>query len=109
PHVHVFMNVPGAKGTVNWAIELESPIDLQKNGWSRETLRPGDKLRVDGLAARNGSHQAWGTTVVMRATGKAILSVAAKPPAAPLEARPTPRWPDRQPRLGAVQGGTQGY
>ena len=109
PHVHVFMNVTDAAGAVNWAIELEGPIDLERSGWSRETLRPGDRVRVAGFAARNGSHQAWGNSVVMRATGKAVYNVTLTPPAAPLEPRPTPRWPDKQPRLGAAQGGSTGY
>ena len=110
PHVHVFMNVRNAKETVNWAVELESPIDLQRNGWSRESLRPGDKIRVEGMAARNGSHQAWGTSIVQSATGKGVLNVSLSTPPPPLSARPTPRWPDRQPRLGASSpGGTQGY
>ena len=109
PHVHVFMNVPDAAGLVNWAIELEGPIDLERSGWSRETLRPGDRVRVAGFSARNGSHQAWGNSVVVRATGKSVYNVTLTPPAAPLEPRPTPRWPDRQPRLGAAQGGSTGY
>jgi hypothetical protein len=109
PHVHVFMNVTEAKGLVNWAIELEGPIDLERSGWSRETLRPGDRIRVAGIAARNGSHQAWGNSVVMRATGKGVYNITLAPPAPPLALRPTPRWADRQPRLGAAQGGSQGY
>jgi hypothetical protein len=109
PHVHVFMNVSNPTGIVNWAIEVESPIDLQRNGWNRETLRPGDRIHVEGLAARNGSHQAWGNSIVVRATGHNVFTVSTTPPAAPLEARSTPRWPDRQPRLGSSPGGTQGY
>ena len=110
PHVHVFMNVSNPKGIVNWAIETESPIDLQRNGWSRETLRPGDRIRVDGLAARNGSRQAWGNSIVLRATGRSVFNVSVSVPPTPLEARSTPRWPDRQPRLGAAaQGGAHGY
>jgi len=110
PHAHVFMNVADAKGgEVNWAIELEGPIDLERSGWARDTLRPGDKIRVSGIAARNGSHQAWGNSVVVRATGKSVYNITTTPPAPPLEPRPTPRWPDRQPRLGAAAGGTQGY
>jgi hypothetical protein len=110
PHVHVFMNVADAKGAVvNWAIELEGPIDLQMNGWSRDSLRPGDRIHVDGLAARNGSHQAWGNSVVLRTSGKSVYNVSLAPPAPPLEPRPTPRWPDKQPRLGAPQGGSPGY
>ena len=35
PHVHVFLNVRGAKGEwVNWAIELQSPIELADSGWN---------------------------------------------------------------------------
>ena len=34
PHVHVYVNVKDARGQVlNWAVELESPIDLQQSGW----------------------------------------------------------------------------
>jgi Family of unknown function (DUF6152) len=109
PHVHVFINVTDARGVVNWAIELEGPIDLQRDGWSRDSLRPGDKVHVEGIAARNGSHQVWGNSVVLRATGKTVYSLTLPPPAPPLEPRPTPRWADRQPRLGAAQGGAQGY
>ena len=72
PHVHVFMNVQDAQGQlVNWAVELESPIDLQQSGWTRDTLQPGDAITVQGIAARNGSRQVWGRSIVMTATGKA--------------------------------------
>jgi hypothetical protein len=33
PHVHIFMNVRDAKqGTLNWAVEIESPIALSQSG-----------------------------------------------------------------------------
>jgi hypothetical protein len=108
PHVHVFVNVGVGADVVNWAIELESPIDLEDSGWSKTTLLPGDKIAVEGIAARNGSHQAWGKTVVTSA-GRKVFTVNVAPPALPLEARATPRWPDRQPRLGAPAAGLQGY
>ena len=47
PHVHVFMNVKDAKGEVmNWAVEIESPINLESNGWTEATLQPGDAITV---------------------------------------------------------------
>src|SRR5688500_1607285 len=50
PHVHVFLNVRGPKNEVaNWAVELASPIELQESGWSRESVQPGDTVRVDGF------------------------------------------------------------
>jgi hypothetical protein len=108
PHVHVFMNVRDGKSqTLNWAIELESPIDLQESGWTRESLKPGDAITVQGLAARNGSRQAWGKSIVMTSSGGKVLTVSAASP--PRHGGPTPRWPDGRPRLGAPVPGPQGY
>jgi hypothetical protein len=109
PHVHVFMNVRSGSQTDNWAIELESPIDLEQSGWSRDTLHPGDGVVVDGMAARDGSHQAWGRSLVVSATGRQVLNVSLTPPPIPLRPRPTPTWPDGQPRLGPAPGGIEGY
>ena len=37
PHVHVFVNVRGAKGELdNWAIELESPITMSLKRSSKD-------------------------------------------------------------------------
>src|SRR6185503_17719299 len=68
PHVHLFMNVQSGNNVANWAVELESPVDLGKGGWTRDVVKPGDALTVQGLAARNGSRQVWGNSVVLSAT-----------------------------------------
>ena len=109
PHVHVFMNVKTGNALVNWAIEIESPIDLQQSGWSRDSVQPGDSITVQGISARNGSKQAWGNSIVMTGTGRRVLNVIPLAPPPPLQARPTPRWADKQPRLGPPPGGIQGY
>jgi hypothetical protein len=110
PHVHIFMNVRDAKGAqVNWAVEIESPILLNASGWNAESLKPGDAITVQGIAARNGSRQVWGNRVALTAGNKQVFTLAPLTPIPPLAARPTPRWPDKQPRLGGVTGGVQGY
>jgi hypothetical protein len=110
PHVHIFMNVRDAKqGTLNWAVEIESPIALSQSGWNENTLKPGDAITVQGMAARNGSRQVWGNTISLAPSGKRVFNITPMAPAAPLQARPTPRWPDKQPRLGPIPGGVQGY
>ena len=110
PHVHVFMNVRNAKQELeNWAVEIESPIELQHSGWLRESVKPGDSIRVEGISARNGSRQVWGRSIVLTGTGRQVLNVTATEPPKPLAARPTPRWPDKQPRLGPLPGGVAGY
>ena len=109
PHVHVFMNVTEGEAIVNWAIELESPEHLRRSGWNRESLIPGDAITVDGMAARDDSRQAWADSIVMTETGREVMKVVSKEPPALLAPRPTPRWPDGQPRLGPVSGGVEGY
>src|SRR3982750_3880007 len=66
PHVHVFMEVRDAKGaTSSWAVELESTVDLRRSGWTPETVKLGDAVTVEGMAARNGSRQAWANSFVV--------------------------------------------
>jgi uncharacterized protein DUF6152 len=108
PHAHVFINVgePGGK-VVNWAIELESPVDLRRQGWTRNALSVGDVVTVDAIAARDGSKQAWSLSMVVARTGQRVFfpRPTAEPPATN---QPTPRWPDGHPRLGAMPDAT-GY
>jgi hypothetical protein len=108
PHVHIFMNAQGTNPPQNWAIELESTVDLRRSGWSRDTLKIGDAITVQGMAARDGSLTAWGNSVVVTSTGRRVFTVTpAQPP--PDQAGPTPRWPDGQPRLGPPPGQIMGY
>jgi hypothetical protein len=108
PHVHIFINVTNGTAVANWAVELESPVDLGKAGWGRDSVKPGDALTVQGISARNGTRQVWANSVVMSSNNKKLFDTAnaPKPPAGP--GGPTPRWPDNQPRLGPPPGQT-GY
>src|SRR4029079_925665 len=108
PHAHLFINATDRGGrTVNWAIELESPVDLRRQGWTSSTVSIGDVVTVEGIAARDGSQQAWSLSMVLARTGERVFfSRPVAPPAA--THKPAPRWPDGQPRLGAVPGET-GY
>jgi hypothetical protein len=110
PHVHVFLNVRGQKGEwVNWAVELASPIDLQDSGWNRDSVQPGDTLRVEGHPARNGSRQVWSNVMTLSRTGRQVLNVKPATPPVPLAKRPTPVGPNGVPRLGSLPGGVEGY
>jgi hypothetical protein len=75
PHVHIYMNVRNNNDADNWAIELESPIDLQASGWTNDSVKPGDAITVTGITARNGSRQLWATRSSMTGTGKEVLHV----------------------------------
>ncbi len=113
PHVHILMDVVEGNTVKNWAVELESTLDLERSGWNLNTLKPGDAVTVQGMLARDGSPQIWGDSVVLTAGNKRVLNVseAAKAflrPVANLPARATPRWPDGKPRLGP-EPGEKGY
>src|SRR5262245_44071344 len=68
PHVHVLINVQEGQRTTSWAVELESPVDLERSGWNRNSLKPGDAVTVQGILARDGSKQVWGNSVVLTST-----------------------------------------
>src|SRR5262245_36936882 len=54
PHAWIYMDVTNDKGErVNWSFELPSPNTLMRRGWTRESLKPGDKIKVTGVPARN--------------------------------------------------------
>jgi hypothetical protein len=109
PHVHVFMNAKGKDGAVqNWAVELDSAIALERSGWKPSSVKPGDRLKVDGLLARDGTRQVWGESVEMAGSGHPVLFATDLKPIAPDAKRPAPHWPDGVPILGAADS-TDGY
>ena len=56
PHVYIFFDAPDGKGNVDqWSCESINPGMLSKQGWSRRTLNPGDKVTIIGFPARVGS------------------------------------------------------
>jgi len=108
PHVHLLVDVKDTARITNWAIELESPVDLQRGGWTRETLKPGDVVTIQGLSAKDGSKQAWANSIVVAGTNKRVFTLTAAPRRDSQPAKPAPRWPDGQPRLGPSPG-ERGY
>lgn len=108
PHAHIFMNVGTGNNLANWAVELESVVDLQRAGYRRDTLKPGDSIVVQGILARDGSRQIWGNSVVLAAGNRRVFNVPEETQTASRASGPAPRWPDGKPRLGPVTG-TTGY
>jgi hypothetical protein len=108
PHVHIFMNVTSGNRIDNWAVELESTVDLAKGNWTRETLKAGDSITVQGPVARDGTRQVWGNSVTLATGNRRVFDLTGVKPRAMPAAQPTPRWPDNQPRLGPAPGQT-GY
>src|SRR5262245_30313986 len=67
-HAWIMMDVINAKGEkVNWSFELPSPVTLMRRGWKRDSVKPGDRLKVTGAPARN--HPAIGIANTIRDGG----------------------------------------
>jgi hypothetical protein len=55
PHTYVYLDVKDDKGTtVKWVTELRSVPNLSRVGWTRDTLKPGDKITAHGHRAKDG-------------------------------------------------------
>ena len=56
PHAQVFFDATDAQGQViHWSAEAVDPSSLERHGWRRDILKPGDHVTVFGHAAKNGS------------------------------------------------------
>ena len=44
-----------SKRAVTWTVEFQGLNDLSRSGWMPETFRRGERLRVSGALARDGS------------------------------------------------------
>ena len=74
PHAYLFIDVADAQtGSVtNWEIEMGSPNGLTRLGWTRNLLKPGDAVTIEGSLGRNKSNLANARSVVMTGTGKKL-------------------------------------
>jgi hypothetical protein len=57
PHTWVWLDVPNDHGGVEtWGFEGMSPNYLGRRGWTRTTLKPGDKLTVTFRPMKDGEN-----------------------------------------------------
>src|SRR3954453_15976558 len=66
PHVYFYIDVEDESGKVtNWALEMGPPNGLQRAGWTRNTMKIGDEVVVEGSLAKHGSKQSNARPVTM--------------------------------------------
>jgi hypothetical protein len=57
PHSWIWVDVPNEKGGVDsWAVEGMSPNYLARRGWTKTTLKPGDKVTIAVRPLRSGEN-----------------------------------------------------
>jgi hypothetical protein len=56
PHSGIHLDVEDGQGDVEkWFVETDSPNNLARFGWNRNSLKPGDQVTIIGNPAKDGS------------------------------------------------------
>ena len=76
PHVILWVETTPAAGAMPevWSAELTSPGNLTRNGWSKRTLKPGDKVSVDISPLRDGGKGGGFRRAVLQDNGQVFTS-----------------------------------
>ena len=80
PHTFFYIDVKDEKtGKVtNWAMEMGSPNGLMRQGWTRNTMKIGDVVTVEGSLAKDGSPTGNARAVVLASTGQRLFAASSQ-------------------------------
>jgi hypothetical protein len=80
PHTYFYIDVKDAKtGKVNnWGMEMGSPNGLMRAGWTRNTMKIGDVVTVEGSLAKDGSHTGNARSVSLASTGQKLFAASSQ-------------------------------
>jgi len=80
PHTFFYIDVadPAGGKVINWAIELGSPNGLMRSGWTRNTLKIGDIVSVEGSLARSGEPLGNARVVILTSTGQKLFGASSQ-------------------------------
>ena len=73
PHAWLFIDVEDDDNNVqSWAIELLGINTLLRRGWTRDKVKAGDIVEVEGFGARDGTNTGNASAVGMANTGERL-------------------------------------
>ena len=55
PHAYIDLDVTRDGTRTRWIIENEGPVALERIGWTKATLAPGDVITITGARARDAA------------------------------------------------------
>jgi hypothetical protein len=74
PHIWIYVDMKDDKGAVTrWQCEGGSPNTLTRQGWTKDSLKQGDQVVIDGYRAKDGSNTC-NSSVVALADGKRLFA-----------------------------------
>ena len=76
PHVILTVVTPPKTGEAEelWSLELTSPGNLTRLGWSRKSFTPGDRMDLEFNPLRDGRHGGAFKQATILATGQVLTS-----------------------------------
>ena len=76
PHMlfHIDVEDEDSGEVVNWTLEMGSPNSLMRLGWTRDSMKPGDVVTVEGSLARDGSPLVNTRSVILAKTGRKLFA-----------------------------------
>ena len=57
PHTWLQIAVPTKDGLQSWGFECHAPTLIERKGWTRNSLKPGDKITLRMHPVRDGSRE----------------------------------------------------
>jgi Family of unknown function (DUF6152) len=74
PHTQIHIDVTDADGKVTtWSCEALPPNGLYRQGWRKDSIKPGDEIEIEGFAAKDGTASMW-TRSVKTADGRRMFA-----------------------------------
>jgi hypothetical protein len=80
PHTYFYIDVTDEKTNkvANWGMEMGSPNGLMRAGWTRNTMKVGDKVTVEGSLAKDGSHTGNARSVTLAESGQKLFAASSQ-------------------------------
>jgi|SRR6185295_15796444 len=79
PHTWFYVDIKDDSGKViSWGIEMGSPNGLMRAGWTRNSMKLGEVVTVEGSRAKDGSNHVNARTVVLASTGQKLFAASSQ-------------------------------
>ena len=79
PHVWFYLDVKDESGAAtNWGMEMGGPNGLMRAGWTRNSMKAGDVVTVEGFRARSGKNIGNATAVILASTGQRLFAASSQ-------------------------------
>ena len=80
PHTFFYIDVTDEKSgkVTNWAMEMGSPNGLMRQGCTRNTMKIGEVVTVEGSMAKDGSPTGNARAVMLASTGQRLFAASSQ-------------------------------